>query len=140
MKEIKVFNSLQDDSISIRTIVFVNEQGFKEEFDTVDSECTHFIYYFNNKAIATSRLYFSKEHDCLSIGRFAVLKEYRKHGVGRELMEFMEEYILNKYGHTKVGLSSQKRALPFYERCGYIKKGDMYLDENYPHYWMEKNL
>ena len=38
MKEIKIFYHLTDDSKSIRTIVFVNEQGFKEEFDTVDNK------------------------------------------------------------------------------------------------------
>ena len=140
MKEIKVFDHLTDDSRNIRTIVFVNEQGFKEEFDTIDNNCTHFIYYLNNKAVGTARIYYSNEHQSLSIGRFAILKEYRKQGIGKELLTYIEEYIVKKQGHIKIGLSSQERAVQFYSRCGYNIKGDMYLDENYPHYWMEKNL
>lgn len=141
INNVKVFiNTLPKEAIDIRTKVFVIEQGFKEEFDTVDNTCVHFLYFVDNKAIGVARLYNSEEHNCLSIGRFAVLKEYRNQGIGRKLLEFIEKFVLDNYGHTKIGLSSQKRAIPFYSACGYQSVGDFYLDEDYPHIFMEKNI
>ena len=140
METVKVFDTLPNEAIQIRTEVFVIEQGFREEFDTVDSNCLHFLYFVDEKAVGVARIYYSKEHDCYSIGRFAILKEYRRQHIGKRLLVEMEKYILEKHGPMKIGLSSQERAVPFYSACGYKIVGDMYLDENYPHYWMEKEL
>lgn len=140
MEVVKVYESLPKEAIQIRTEVFVIEQGFREEFDTVDSNCLHFLYFVDEKAVGVARIYYSKEYGCYSIGRFAILKEYRRQHKGKLLLEEMEKYMLEKYGPMKIGLSSQKRAIPFYSSCGYRIVGDMYLDENYPHYWMEKEL
>ena len=141
MEQTKIFvNILPTDAVKIRTEVFVVEQGFKEEFDTVDNNCVHFLYYVDDKAIGVARIYNSLEHNMLSIGRFAILKEYRQKGYGRKLYESMERFILDKYGPTKVGLSSQDRAIKFYEALGFKQVGEPYLDENYPHIWMEKEI
>lgn len=140
METIKVSRSLSEAEIEIRTQVFVIEQGFREEFDTIDKDCLHFLYFVDEISIGVARVYFSKEHNCYSIGRFAILKEYRRKRYGKKLLEYMEKYLLDTYGHIKIGLSSQKRAVPFYSACGYTQIGEMYLDENYPHYWMEKKL
>lgn len=140
MLTIKTYNYLPKDAIKIRNEVFVNEQGFREEFDTIDNECIHFIVFDKDKAIATTRIYFSIQHDCYSIGRFAVLKSYRQKGVGTFMIKEVEKYMKEKYGSIVIGLSSQLRAIAFYEKRGYEKKGDMYLDENYPHVWMEKHI
>ena len=37
-------------------------------------------------------------------------------------------------------LSGQVRVAGFYEKLGYIKQGETYLDEGCPHIWMKKNL
>ena len=100
------FNKLPKDSIQIRTTVFVVEQGFREEFDTVDHVATHFVVYQNDKALGTARIYYSEEHKSYSLGRFAVLKEYRGQGVGAYLMNEIEQYIVEHFGHIVLGLSS----------------------------------
>ena len=140
MEQVKVFDSLPKEAIYIRTTVFVIEQGFKEEFDTVDNDCLHFVYYIDENPIGVARVYFSKEHNCYSIGRFTILKEYRRNHKGQLLLKEIESYMVEHYGHMTLGLSSQERALPFYEACGYKIMSNMYLDEDYPHYWMEKTI
>ena len=140
METVKVFDQLPNEAIRIRTEVFVLEQGFKEEFDTVDNSCLHFLYFINETPIGVARVYFSKEHNCYSIGRFAILKEYRRMHKGKLLLEEIEKYMVERYGHIKIGISSQERALPFYLSSGYVVVSDMYLDESYPHYWMEKTI
>ena len=141
MDQVKVFEGeLPIEAKEIRTVVFVDEQGFREEFDTLDFEATHFLYFVDEKAIGVARIYFSKKHNMISVGRFAILKEYRHLGYGKKLMDSIEEFIKNKYGNTTIGLSSQKRAVNFYQKCGFKEVGEYYLDEDYPHIWMEKNI
>lgn len=41
--EHKKFIGLNDDIIKIRTSVFVDKQGFKDEFDETDKTCTHIV-------------------------------------------------------------------------------------------------
>ena len=133
-------NYLPEEAKQIRTIVFVKEQGFVDEFNEDDNKSIHIVLFLDNKAIATSRIIYSNKHNCYTIGRFAVLKEYRQKGYGSKLIKFTEEEIIKRYGHIQIGIGAQERAKLFYEKQGYIYSGEKYLDENYPHYWMIKQL
>jgi predicted GNAT family N-acyltransferase len=135
----KVLNKLTKESRHIRQTVFVDEQGFNEEFDSIDRECVHLLCYQNDAAVGTCRIIYSDKYNSYMIGRVAVLKEYRKKGVGRKLMEAAEEYLKDK-DIKYVLVSSQKRAIPFYKKIGYTPIGDFYLDEHYPHILMRKEL
>ena len=137
---IKIYFDLREEEKFIRETVFVIEQGFKEEFDELDSLSTHFVYYQNdNKAVGCLRILFNKEKQIYQIGRVAILKEYRRKGIGKSLMLEAESYLRNM-NVKRVYVSSQKRAEPFYTKIGYMKTGDYYLDENYPHLLMYKEL
>ncbi len=132
-------NELPLEARFIREEVFVKEQGFKEEFDSIDNFATHILAFKDNKAVGTARFFHSVKENKYLIGRLAVLKEYRKQNIGKEILKVIEEE-LKKVSINKVYLASQKRAVIFYEKCGYIKEGDYFLDEHYPHIWMYKNL
>ena len=61
--EIIAYERLPDDSKKIREEVFVIEQGFSEEFDTVDNRAIHFVAYDGLKApMGTCRI-FTEESD-----------------------------------------------------------------------------
>ena len=72
----KKYTELNQNIIDIRTAVFIDEQGFKNEFDEVDKNCSHIVLYDNNKPMATAR-YFKKD-DIFHIGRVAIVKRYSK--------------------------------------------------------------
>lgn len=137
--EFKRYRELPQDSVYIRETVFVKEQGFREEFDTVDDEAVHIVAYKNDKPVATCRYFFDEEKQKYKLGRMAVLKEERKNGVGRIIMEEAHRQ-LKEDGVKEIWLSAQERAKGFYEKVGYKCVGDMYLEENYPHYLMYKEL
>lgn len=59
--------------------------------------------------------------------------------IGRRILNAAEEYI-RENGGKSVMLSGQVRVAGFYEKLGYIKQGETYLDEGCPHIWMKKNL
>ncbi|MBO8427104.1 MAG: GNAT family N-acetyltransferase, partial [Firmicutes bacterium] len=70
MEQIKSFKILPEEAINIRTKVFVEEQGFKEEFDTIDKIAEHLILFVDDNPIGTCRYY--KKDDSYYFGRLAI--------------------------------------------------------------------
>ena len=137
--DIKHFNYLPNEAKEIRTRVFVEEQGFKNEFDEIDSTATHIICYIDNTAIATGRLFLDENNKEYHIGRIAVDKSYRGKGIGGKILNYAENLVKEMGGKT-LSLSAQERVSRFYEKQGYCKKGEPYLDEYCPHIFMTKEL
>jgi predicted GNAT family N-acyltransferase len=131
-----LFDFLHEDAKNIRVSVFMDEQGFKDEFDEIDQNAFHLVGYHENHPVATCR--FFKKDEKYYIGRVAVLKEYRKHHYGAMMIHKAEEYI-SSYANCSY-LSAQVRVKGFYEKLGYKMTGDVYDDEGVPHILMYKKL
>lgn len=128
---------LNDAARYIREEVFIKEQHFQNEFDDLDEISYHLVITKKNHPVATGRFY--KKNDDYIIGRVAVLKSYRKNHYGQDVMDLLEKKI-KELGGTHVVLSAQVQASGFYEKRGYQKTGEQYLDEYCPHIKMIKNL
>lgn len=131
---------LNDNIIKIRTSVFIDEQGFKDEFDETDKTCTHIVLYDEEKPIATCRYF--KEGENYHIGRVAIIKEYRGQGLGNRIMQIAENEIRGKCNESKcvIEVSAQVRVSEFYKKLGYKQVGDIYFDEHCEHIRMVKEL
>lgn len=127
--------------MAIRSKVFIEEQKVPAELeiDTFDPEAMHFIVQNenindNDSFVATARL-LNDGH----IGRIAVLKEYRKQGIGSKLLK----YILQKSRQlslAEVYLHAQVDAKAFYEKHKFYAQGDIFMDAGIPHITMIKPL
>ena len=117
----------------------MEEQGFKNEFDDIDKTAVHMIAFENDKAVATSRLYYSESRNCYVLGRIAVLKEFRGKDYGRAVVCGGEEYV-KSHGFGRVELSAQVKAKDFYKKLGYKELNEITDDEGCPHVWMRKEL
>ena len=137
MMQYKKFIGLNKDIINIRTAIFIDEQGFKNEFDEIDKNCSHIVLYDNNKPIAICRYFL--ENNNYHIGRVAILKEYRGNHLGYEIMNIAEKEIKNEGGKT-IEVSAQVRVIDFYKKLGYKKSGEVYFDEYCEHIKMVKRL
>ena len=137
--DMKIFDKLPSDAIMIRELVFVEEQGFKNEFDEIDEDnkTMHIVAYKDDVPIGTCRFYMKDGE--YNIGRIAVVKEYRGKGVGAIIVEYAEEKIY-EMGGTEISLSAQVRIKSFYEKMGYVCEGNIYLDEMCPHIRMRKSI
>lgn len=133
----KIYKSLPDEAKYIRTKVFVEEQGFKEEFDSIDNTCTHMVMFESNAPCAVVR--YCKSGEKYVIGRLAVIKEYRGSGIGAKIIAEAEKSIKAE-GGREIVLHSQCRAMPFYEKQGYSPFGEIEYEEYCPHMWMKKEL
>ena len=66
---IKCFDKLPDEAVKIRTLVFVEEQGFKDEFDSIDEIATHIVMFDGDNPVAVGRFFPSEnEANTLSDG------------------------------------------------------------------------
>lgn len=136
---IKSYDYLPDEARLVRQTVFVEEQGFREEFDTIDNTALHAVAFDNETPAATGRIFPSEQADTYLLGRLAVMKDYRKSGIGSKMLKFLEAEAI-KLGAKKIELHAQLRAKHFYEKNGYIAEGDIFLDEFEPHINMTKML
>lgn len=121
----------------VRTEVFIEEQHVapEEEWDGIDDQCLHVLAYDDEgRAVATGRLLPEGK-----IGRMAVLREWRGMGVGSEILAALVEEA-RAHGHHSVKLAAQTHAIPFYEKAGFRRYGDEFIDAGIPHFWMKRDL
>lgn len=137
--EIKKYNCLSDDAMLVRQTVFVDEQGFRDEFDETDRNAVHLVAYEKSEPIAVCRYFYSSERNAYLIGRLAVIKAYRGKQLGAAVIKAAEKLIKEAGGRT-VELHSQEQAVGFYEKQGYTVCSEMEYEEHCPHYWMRKEL
>lgn len=135
---VKITDTLEDGGRYVRTAVFIEEQGFQQEYDEIDKTAQHIQVFDGDRAIGAGRL-FPEEDDVWHIGRIAVLPEYRKLHIGALIMNALEQRARECGGRQAI-LSAQCRAAGFYEKCGYVQQGDVYPDEGCPHILMTKTL
>lgn len=126
-------------ALKIRKAVFVKEQGvpIEVERDGKDSYSNHVIVYHEGKAVATGRL--RTVDDAAKLERICVMPEFRMQGFGKVVVKALEDIAIEK-GIKKLKLHGQTHAVKFYEKLGYIKNSDEFLEESIPHYLMIKNI
>ncbi|MGE7867480.1 GNAT family N-acetyltransferase [Bacillus paramycoides] len=126
----------------IRKEVFVKEQGvpLEAEFDTFDrigEECKHILVYYNELPVGTGRIRFVDGIGKLE--RICILKDYRKYGLGKVIIQSLEEIARNKESN-KVKLHGQTHAEGFYKKLGYQTSSDVFMEDGIPHILMTKEL
>jgi predicted GNAT family N-acyltransferase len=128
-----------EDAFSVRRTVFVDEQNVpeEEEIDQFESSSTHFVAYENGQPIAAGR--FREVDGYGKVERICVLKEYRKSGAGKAIMETIESFA-QENGFSTLKLNAQTHAIPFYSRLNYEVISDEFIDAGIPHKTMKKSL
>ena len=121
----------------LRFAIFVGEQNVPSgiELDDLDASCVHAVAFdVDGKAIGTGRLL----PDGI-IGRMAVIKEWRRRGIGAEILQALSNEA-RKRGHAAVVVSAQLQAAEFYREQGFAAEGKVYEDAGILHQKMSKKL
>ena len=71
--------------------------------------------------------------------QMAVPNNMQGKGIGRALMVFAEN-IARDLGYKTIIMHARKTAIGFYEKLGYMKTGDEFVEVTIGHYIMEKTL
>ncbi len=125
------------DMQAIRAVVFIDEQNVPPEleWDGTDDACLHAIAFDGDDIpCGTGRLTADGK-----IGRMAVLKQYRGHGIGRAIMRQLLAIAADQ-GIEQVTLGAQTHAIGFYEELGFTAYGEIFDDAGMPHRSMRMSL
>lgn len=136
---IKIYNKINNTAKIIRKTVFIDEQGFLFDEDEIDKNSKHVIYYYNKKAIGVCRYFTTTNPSIFHLGRFAILKQYRNNGFGKDMLLKVIKQIKKENG-KEIHISSQLNAISFYEKVGFATISDIYYEQNCPHKDMVINL
>jgi predicted GNAT family N-acyltransferase len=121
----------------LRFAIFVGEQNVPSgiELDDLDATCVHAVAFdVDGKAIGTGRL-LPDGH----IGRMAVVKEWRRRGIGAEILQALMDEARRR-GHKEVALSAQLQAAEFYRGFGFEAEGKVYKEAGILHQRMHRKL
>lgn len=129
-------------AFEIRKDVFVKEQGVPlevelDEFDVLGGSCEHILVYHDGQAVGTGRI--TIVDGIGKLQRICILKPYRKLGLGKIIIQGLEE-IAREKGALKAKLHGQTQAGAFYKKLGYEAASDIFMEEGIPHILMIKEL
>ena len=122
---------------AVRGTVFVQEQGVAPEIesDALDPCCLHVLALDAAGApVGTARL--TPEG---RIGRMAVLRPWRAHGVGSALLQALLG-LARDQGCERVALHAQEGAIAFYRRHGFSPVGERFVEAGIGHVAMQRRL
>ena len=127
-------------AVNIRQIVFREEQNVPYHEDEIYEEQLQsktYLIYLKDKVIGTIR-YREIEERTFKIERFAILKEFRNKGYGKQIVEYFSNMIAYSYNPCLVTLNAQEQTIHFYEKCGFIGEGELFLEAGIKHLKMNK--
>jgi len=117
---------------SIRIRVFVEEQGVPRaiELDDDDRGATHFLATVGSRAVGTARVVLHR--GAAKIGRMAVLKSYRRKGVGAKLLT-RAIAAARRMKARKIYLHAQVAVSGFYQRMNFHSVGPVFDEAGIAH-------
>jgi len=121
----------------VRERVFIEEQKVPREleWDEWDETSDHAVAFdAGGNPIGTARLLPDGR-----IGRMAVLKDWRRQGVGAKLLGAMLDRARARFMARAI-LHAQTRAAGFYRRFGFSERGGEFLEAGIPHVEMTLEL
>jgi len=119
-------------AFGIRMRVFVSEQGVPRdiELDDDDQHAIHFLATCSGRAVGTARLVMHGKK--AKIGRMAVLKKYRRKGIGAALLKRGIAAAKSR-GARKIFLHAQVPVIEFYEKMGFRCVGPVFDEAGIAH-------
>ncbi|HSK28872.1 MAG TPA: GNAT family N-acetyltransferase [Candidatus Limnocylindria bacterium] len=126
------YDEAKAQAFAIRMRVFVLEQGVPAdiEIDRDDRGAIHLLASVSGKPAGTARIVMRRAN--AKIGRMAVLKSYRKRGVGSKLLK-RAFAVAKKLGAKKIYLHAQVAVIGFYEKFGFHCSGPVFDEAGIAH-------
>ena len=117
--------------VRARQEIFLMEQNIVcRDFDGVDYDALHCFLWQDGRVLAYLRAYRGDDGK-VHIGRVLSITHGRGHG--KTLMQRAMPVIKEKFGCESVSLHSQCHAEGFYEKLGFTRVGDVFLEEGIEH-------
>ncbi len=135
------WQELERDAASVRTEVFVQEQGIprEDEWDEADKTAVHAVVYNRmDMPLATGRLLVA-EPGVGKIGRMASKRVLRGSQLGRQVLDALVQKAKAR-GDQEIILHAQRSAAGFYAKSGFQERGEPFDEVGIAHVEMYKSL
>jgi predicted GNAT family N-acyltransferase len=131
------WNQARPEAQRIRELVFVQEQGVPRELemDEMDAHCRHALASAEDGSVVGTGRLLPDGH----VGRMAVLKPWRRKGVGALLLQALVDEARAR-GDGVARLNAQTSAAGFYRRYGFEVEGPEFMEAGIPHVPMQRAL
>ena len=162
--DIEIKTGRFEDAARVRRAVFMDEQGYENEFDEIDEtpSCIHVTLYADGMVAGCARVFpEALEHsadteapasptcdfdkgvepgEIYIMGRVAVLSTFRHRGLASQIIAAADR-AAHDAGAKLIKLHAQEYVIPLYAGAGYTQIAPVdYEDEGQPHVWMAKLL
>ena len=116
----------------LRKKVYVEELNVPSEleFDEYDETAFHFVVEIDELIVGTARLVISGFNG--NIGRVCISKDFRRKGLGTKLIKSIIDVSID-IGLHRLIVEAKVKAIPFYEKIGFVADGNQYLEVGVPH-------
>ena len=128
--------------LNIRNIVFVGEQNCPYDIEVVPSEeeeAKHFLIYYKDTPVGTIR-YRAMGDRTYKIERFAILKEYRGHGYGKDAFLYLVAKLEENFNPCTIYFNAQYQLFDYYKALGFTEEGETFYEANIKHIKMVKKV
>ena len=127
-----------DAAFTIREQVFQEEQGVPADLEHDEHDRRDARHYLARAADGTpaGTARWRETAHGVKLERFAVLPAFRNQEIGAALLHVVLADVRAERPAAEVYLNAQLRAVPFYERHGFHKEGEMFEEANIQHYKM----
>jgi len=126
--------------VKLRDVVLRKPLGLTFTQEDLESEKDNIlIAAFEEERMLGCCMLVEERPDIVRLRQMAVLNALQGKGIGRALMNFAEN-IARDRGYKIVKMHARNNSIGFYEKVGYKKKGDEFIEVTIPHYVMEKLL
>ena len=124
----KLFNYV----FTIRTKVFVDEESVdqEDEYDGFDHLSNHYLAWYGEIPVGTARWRVLPESGRIRFERFAVLKEFRRKGVGSALVETLLGAVSMD---REIFVHSQLHSIGFFKKVGFVEEGEAFEEAGILH-------
>ncbi len=126
------------DALALRCKVFILEQGPYLDPDGIDRDSWHLL---GRDPAGTLQAYLrvvdpGVKYDEPSIGRVITSAETRRTGLGRQLMHEGVARCVAAWPGRGIRISAQAHLEAFYNSFGFVRAGEVYLEDGIPHLQM----
>lgn len=135
----KAFDELTTDELyeimQLRVNVFVVEQNCPyPELDGKDKSCLHLYATSGQQIVAYARIVPpGLSYPQISIGRVITHPDFRKEGLGKQLIGHAIDKIEEEFGIQDIQIGAQCYLNTFYQSFGFKPVSEQYLEDGIPH-------
>lgn len=109
------------------------------EADGIEDQCFHIMVTNDESVLGVGRLQYNADDEA-QIRYMAVAKDYERNGIGRRIVNALEQEAISKNISTVI-LDAREPAVGFYQKLGYsIEKKSYVLFDEIQHYRMKRIL